>query len=355
MAVALGPWLAGVLALAPVAEVEAQVEASPSGEPSSPAADAVELQWDAPAECGDAAVVRRGLAGFLGERTAVEAGAVVRAEARVEHDEAGYRLLLRTETPSGVTTRETTAQDCAVLVEATALIVAIAVDPSAVVGRSERVPPPPVVAEPEPEPEPAVEPTPAPGPSLVDAPAVELTPAPEPSAAPRLRFGMWIAGGVDVGMLPAVAGGLRLAGAVLGRRWRVELRGDYWLPRTALPQAELGARISLWSVGTRGCGVPGVARAGLEFPLCGGIEAGAMRGDPVGDRVQGGVTGREPWLAADLGAGLSWSPWRFLAVFVRAELVVPILRAGFRVGEVEIHRAGPVGGRGLLGLEARFP
>ena len=43
------------------------------------------------------------------------------------------------------------------------------------------------------------------------------------------------------------------------------------------------------------------SRAGLEFPLCGGIEAGAMRGDPVGDRVQGGVTGREPWLAADLG------------------------------------------------------
>lgn len=360
MGIGLGPWLAGGLALA-------GPEAAPSeAEPTtSPAAEAVQLTWEAPAACGDEAAVRRGLAAYLREDTAVEAGTGVRAEAVVEEVDGVFRLRLRTETSSGVTTRETTAEDCSVLVEATALIVAIAVDPSAVVARSDEVPEPPEPAEPEPiEPEPVepepIEPEPSetePSPASERPEGVDLVGAGDAEPGPPLpvRFGMRVSGGVDVGVLPAVAGGVRLTGAVLGRGWRAELRGDAWLPRTALAEDQLGARISLWSVGARGCGVPGVARVGLEFPLCGGVEAGAMRGDPVGDRVDGGVTVREPWVAAGASAGLAWSPRRFIALVAQAELTVPLRRAGFRVGEIELHRAGPVGGRGLVGLEARFP
>lgn len=323
----------------------------------SPAADAVALTWEAPAGCPDAAVVRRALSGYLGEGPSIEAGAAVRAVGRVTRSGGLYRLELRTETASGETVRETTADDCGVLVEATAVIVAIAVDPSTMLARGDMAPKP----EPEPEstptePEPApteLEPAPVPAPA---DPIVEASPtAPAQPPEPRVRFGMRASGGVDLGVLPGLAGGLQLVGATFGRAWRAELRGDYWFPRTAIVADGIGGRVSLWSIGGRGCWVPEVERASLQFPLCAGLESGAMRGDAVGDRVVAPTTSRRFWLAADGSAGLAWAPRRFIALVLQAELVVPLVRAGFRVGDLEVHRAGPVAGRALLGVEARFP
>ena len=353
-AAALGVLL-GLAAGPPVLE-STPAESTPTvPEMVSPAAEAVSLEWDAPPECPEVSGVRRALAGYLGEEPAEEVGAGVRAMARVTQDEAGYRLSLRTETASGVTTRETTSEDCMVLVDATALIVAIAVDPSTVVGRAEQP------SEPEPELEPEPEPTPVVAPELPPEPTREPPPdpgpAPEPDPAPdrRVRFGLRVSGGIDGGVLPGPAGGLRLAGAVFGPRWRAELHGDYWFPRTAVAESGIGGRISAAMGSVRGCWVPGVARLGLEFPVCGGLEAGLLRGDPVGDRVAAPETSRQPWVAADAGVALAWAPRRFIALFVQADLVVPIVRSGFRVGEVEVHRAGSIAGRGLVGLEARFP
>lgn len=331
----------------------------------SPAAEAVSLTWQAPAGCPDAAAVRRALAGYLGEGPSAEAGAAVRAAARVTQGGGAYRLVLRTQTASGVSVRETTADDCAVLVDATAVIVAIAVDPSTVLGRGDAAPKPvepeptepepiePVLVEPEPiEPEPTEPGATEPAPILA---AEAPVPVPPP-APPRVRYGVRVGGGVDLGVLPGVAGGLRVATAAFGRAWRAELRGDFWFPRTATVADGIGARVSLWSLGARGCGVLGVARVGLEFPLCAGLESGAMRGDPRGDRIATPTPSRRFWLAADGSAGIAWAPWRFLALVLQAELVVPLVRTGFRVGEeLEVHRAGPVAGRGMLGVEARFP
>lgn len=329
---------------------------SPAAVPelTSPAAEAVSLRWEAPPGCPEVSAVRRALAGYLGQEPAREVGAGVQAVARVTAGEDGYRLSLRTETASGVTTRETTAEDCVVLVDATALIVAIAVDPTTVLGRGDEP------AEPKPPPTPRTEPPPGLTPEPTPEPEVpEVRPfgggEPPPVDPRRVRFGLRVGGGIDGGVFPGPAGGLRLVGAVLGARWRAELSGDYWFPRTAIAEAGIGGRISGGLGGVRGCGVPGIDRVGLEFPVCGGLEAGLLRGDPVGDRVDAPETSRQPWLAADASAALVWVPRRFLALFVQAELVVPIIRAGFAVGDVEVHRAGSIAGRGLLGLEARFP
>jgi hypothetical protein len=340
----------------------------------SPAAEAVVLTWEAPAGCPEAAAVRRAIAGYLGGGPTAEAGASVRAVARVTRGGGRYRLALETQTASGVTVREATSEDCAVLVDATAVIVAIAVDPSTVLGRGDAAPKP---VEPEPEPsepsepvepiepelepsEPAVDPEPTPLETVVEDGAPEPTPS-----EPRVRFGVRVSGGLDFGVLPGLAGGLRLAAAVFGgrsgvgrrfgRAWRAELRGDFWFPRTASVQEGIGGRVSLWSLGGRGCWVPGVARVGLEFPLCAGLESGAMHGEPVGARVASPTPSNRFWLAADGSAGLAWAPRRFIALVIQAELVVPLVRAGFRVGDVPVHVTGPVAGRALLGLEARFP
>jgi hypothetical protein len=350
--------VAGVLVAVVLGLAMVEPEAARVPEVVSPAAEAVVLTWEAPAACPDATAVRRALAGYLGEAPSAEAGAAVRAVARVITDGGSYRLSLRTETASGVTTREAASGDCAVLVDATAVIVAIAVDPSTVLGRGDAAPRP-VEVEPEPvaEAEPAVEPEPVVEVEPIVVPTNDAeAPPPEPvEAAPRVRFGMRVGGGIDVGVLPGPAGGLRLAGAAFGRLWRAELRGDFWFPRTTIVQDGIGGRIGLWSLGARGCAVPEVARVGLEFPLCAGIEAGAMRGDPVGDRVASPAPSSQPWSAIDASAGLAWAPRRFIALVVQAELVVPTVRAGFRVGDVAVHRAGQVAGRGLIGIEARFP
>jgi hypothetical protein len=325
----------------------------------SPAAESVVLTWDAPAGCPDAAAVRRALAGYLGEGPSIEAGAAVRAEARVTRRGAAYELVLRTETASGTTSRETTATDCAVLVDATAVIVAIAVDPSTILARGAAAPEPidPQPTEPEPsEPVPAEPTEPEPSQPPEPTPPVEAAPEPAAPVEPRVRYGMRVAGGADFGVLPGLAGGMRLTGATFGRGWRAELRGDFWLPRTATLEAGISARVSLWSLGARGCWVPRADPVRLEFPLCAGLESGAMRGDPIGDRIASPTPSSRFWLAADGSAGLAWSPLRFLALVVQAELVVPIVRAGFRIGDdTELHRAGPVAGRALLGVEARFP
>jgi len=331
----------------------------------SPAAEAVALTWEAPEGCPDVDAVRQALVGYLGTGPSAEAGAAVRAEARVSRSGGEYRLVLRTETASGTSVRETTATDCTVIVDATAVIVAIAVDPATVLARGDVAPKlavPDEVEPSEPEPDEAapseVESEPgAPGDPGEPAPFVEPTPVPvpAPAPAPRVRFGVRVGGGVDFGVLPKLAGGLRLAGVVLGRAWRAELRGDFWFPRTAIVAEGIGGRVSVWSVGARGCGVPRVERVGLEFPLCAGLESGAMRGEPVGARVTSPTPGQRLWLAADGSAGVAWAPRRFIAFVVQAELVVPLLRTGFRVGEREVHVTSPAAVRGLVGVEVRFP
>lgn len=356
-------WLLAIAVWSPAAQGAVVAPAAESGD--VPSADApteegvVSLAWNVPPGCPDEAAVREGLRGYLGERPTAEGQAEVRAEGTiVEVDGGGFRLSLRTQTESGVTTRETFDERCDVLVDATALIIAIAVDPSVVLNR---VPPGPVVEPPqEPAPEvevepPASEPTPPETPPSDSGLVVSAADAePAPAVPRRVRFGMRAGGGAIVGAVPNVGGGFRFAGGLIGPRWRAELLGDYWLPRTEVASEGIGGQISLWTVGARGCWTPTVATV-FEFPLCGGAEGGVLRGDPVGDGVADGRTSRRPWFAFDGSAGFSWAPRRFLAVMVQAEISAPLLRSGFRVGEVEVYRPSAVGGRFVAGLEARFP
>ncbi|MBL4686495.1 MAG: hypothetical protein JKY37_18005 [Nannocystaceae bacterium] len=334
------------------------------GDATTPAAEvaaAVQLSWTAPSQCPPASKVREGIANLLGDATAVAAASEVRVVAEVMAEAAAYRLNLRVETPSGQTTKTMSGARCEVLVDATALISAIAIDPSAVFEATETPPPeqpePPAPGLAGPTEEFPVEPAPEPqSPQPRANDVVDRRPAPEPRSltrAPLVRFGLQATGGLDLTMLPGVSGGLSIVGAVFGARWRAEVNGVALLPRTGEVQSEVGARVGLLAAGLRGCWTPTLGV--VEFPLCGGAEAGAFRGEPVGELAVNRQTEREAYLGVVGSTGLAWAPRPYFALVARTELVVPVLRPGFAIGGRLAHTTPRATGRLFAGFELRFP
>lgn len=164
-----------------------------------------------------------------------------------------------------------------------------------------------------------------------------------------------VAGGIEALGMPRIGPQVALAGGVFDarRRWRVELTGLYRAPTTVFTAIDpsAGARVRMWAVGARGCGVPGVGRSG--FPLCGGFEVGQAIGEGVG--FAGRRADRFAWVAVVLGPAFTWAPRRWLSLWVGADLGVPLLRGRFEVkGLGTVFEIAPVSLRAALGLEFRF-
>jgi len=309
--------------------------ASPT--PAAPTDDReprIELRWSAPPSCPDAERIHDQVARFLADG-ADRAGMTVTIDARVRADGDRFALELSVDSSAGAIDKSMTADDCQTLASAVALLVAVLLDPTAVVETVER------------EREPAVAPTPP--------PARE---PPPPTAEPkRRRFEVqglvrpFVLG--SFGPLPrfgVAAGGL--VGVRIGRA-RVEVHALYDVPqRSSADGVDAGARFDLWAVGPRGCFAPRWRT--LEVPICGGGEVGRIRAQGYGLSVR-----RSPsatWAALTAGAALLWVPLRWLAVGGGADAVVALARPSFVIDDLgRIHRPRPAGVRIHAGLELRFP
>lgn len=371
---------------------------------------ALQLEWSAPGGCPQAAEVRALTAGVLGREIAEDGSAATRVRARVRTTRGGFRLTIETRSASGNDVRKLEDRRCAVLAEAAAVIAAAAIDETVrggaagtgvgdvaggtgdVVGGTGAgdvaegtgdvvegtgagdvaggtgevaggtgvptlVPVMPVV---DPATRGGVRAAEGPRAPVVTPELEPLEAGPvervAPAAARRLRFGVRVAGVFDVGGTPGPTGGLMLAGALIGRRWRVEALGLWLAPRTTRPDPALPleARVGLLAAGLRGCGVPG--RGVIEVPLCGGVEAGALRGAGSGAALAEPGTDALPWLAVTAGPGLVWSPVPRVGLGLTLDVVVPLLPRRFAVaGFGDVYSpAAPVAGRALASLELRF-
>ena len=340
----LGVWIAWGLALAP--------------DPTEGVPEEIQLTWRAPEACPDAGVVREHIAAQVAElegpRRRVAAEAVV--EATLVEDEAGFKLDLSVSTAGAVVLREVRSQDCALLARATGIIVGISVDAGlgveGIVAEMDRQAEAagddrsatPEVAREEASNDPidGVE-TPADS-GRFDAP-------PPPSRPVEVDAALRIAGGLDAGILP-VGGGLDVSLAVTGRWWRAEGHASHWFARTREFQDEpgVGAELSLWSGGVRGCFVPAFGR--LEVPACLGAELGQLSAEGFGGTFN--FLADDLWAGVVVAPGVVWLPRPWIGLFGGVDGFVALRRPAFS-GENRplLYRSFDVAIRALLGVEVR--
>jgi hypothetical protein len=318
---------------------------------SAPATDdAVSLLWEAPAECPDRDAVVHRVHELLAASTIAPDAKDVRATARIETTPRGYALELHFEGDVR-SDRRIESSDCNELAHAAALILSIAVDPSAAWSTDTAVVPDPSPAAPE---DAIAQPGPTPATVLPVSSA-----APQPMAERRRRPAFALRGGVGIDALVwrPVGASLVLAAAVVGREYRVELAARYATPSTISADSsdDVQVRAQQWSIGLAGCGVPTFgSRRQFEVPLCGAIEAGAMHARGLGP----GLAGRSnvaPWVGLAAGPSFVYVLRSSVGLWLAADAVVLVGRPRFVTdeGTVVLHprRAGL---RALAGVEVRF-
>lgn len=294
---------------------------------------AAEFHWDAPASCPSEDTVREDLERQLGRPLASFEGQHISVIARARPEGEHWSLKLWMVSLDATHERTMQVEDCTTAAEAAIVVAAMAIDP------------PPA---PQPEPEPAPEPEPEPQPE----PQPEPEPEPQPEPRPTLLVGA--EAGMTWGAMPGLGAA---AGLTLGAQWtrlRVELTGRYAFVRRAryTQRDDVGADLRHGYVVGRGCGVLRPEHD-LQFPICGGIEAGGILGNGVGFQQSRADT--TPWLAAQLRLGLVGLLHPRVGLGLAVEPYVPLLRPAFRVRPIGVlWRPRPVGVRAVAGIEFRL-
>ena len=337
------------LAPAPVEVPEPTVEAPPTSW----------LEWNAPDTCPTAEYLEEATEARLGR--APEPGEVA-VQADIEDRGAdGLQLTLETTRQGQTDSHTMTAHDCMALADASALVVALSIDPVAVAtnvrtaGEVAEQPEPPTLEQPSPilsGPEPELEPEPEPRPEP-DVGASDRPTDDEPVDRRPTELLLAATGGIELGAHPGVTGGPNVALALAWRRLRLEVGGWFLAPRTT-DRDGANVRVLSGAAAARGCGRLHLQR--VEVPLCAGFEAGGTRGDGSGAPNPRDATGL--WLAPIVASGVhAWVIPR-LAIVGRIEVAVPIMRTAFEVRDpgdpVELFRPEPVSGRIWIGIEGKL-
>ncbi|MFO0713878.1 MAG: hypothetical protein U0353_28745 [Sandaracinus sp.] len=334
-----------------VAVVACLALALPAQAQDSPA-DVPLVAWEAPPTCPSRAVFEAEVERILGRRPSGGPYADITV---VAHGARHTAVLVL-----GARRRRIEGASCEAIVRASALIVALEIDPDALSIGDEPEPPPPPPEPPLAELEGGVELDRAVGPD----PARRLaSPFPPGSTRgptePPFRFLGGAGLALDSGAMPGLAPGVwlgasgRVAGLLeLGLEVRI-------LPeqRARLaPRPQVGADVSLVAGRVRvGLGIV-VARLGVASfevaPLV-ALELGSVSGTAVG--LMTPLSASSLWLAADAGMELRAFFWDALGVFVRGELEITLKRSSFVVEgySTPVFRADDAGFVGIAGILLR--
>jgi hypothetical protein len=309
--------------LAAVAFLLGAVEAR-AAEPSP-----VLLTWNAPDGCPPADAVLHEVHRSLGAKT------THRLVARADVTQAGaerWSVHLVTEVDGAVGERSLDANSCVALANATALILAWTVDPTAARADDRALP------------------------ASSPPPPAEAPPSERASTRESPRAIAAASGQVDLGTLPSASGGV---GITLGAAWgpfRAEVTGSDWASQDARG-ASGGANLHLLEGEFRAC-VRVLRGSGLELFPC--LGAGVVRASSDGFGLTPTYQMTRSWgsVGGDvLGTFALLGP---IALRASIGVVAPVVRPPFVVidpqgRELPFHQAAAVSGRASFGAEVRFP
>ena len=308
------------------------------------ASEPVELRYAAPSVCPTEEQFTWQVTSRVAEVRAPRDDEIPRVfAARIELTPEGAIGRLTITEPSGEeSSRLVESENCEDLVEALALVVALAIDPHASLQSPKPPPEPPPEPLPEPEPPP---PPPAPPPQPPAEPvewqaevlvhailAAGLAPGPLPGARIGAGFGTTSPGW----LLPSV----RVSVALTTERTFVEEAGSASFRWTALSLEACPLQVPLLPrvVSVRPCAVG-------EW---GWVQA-------TGAEIVDSRSVSARWLAAGGLASLGVSPGRLLRFEARASAISPITRDRFFLGTELAHRHPPFAWRTEIGFGVRFP
>jgi hypothetical protein len=285
------------------------------------------LSWVAPSGCPSQATVtsevKRILGGMSSHRATAHADVVQLGPQR-------WSVHLVTNVDGASGERSLEANSCEALASATALILALTVDPT----RAMAAPPP--SPPPKPLPQPAA-------------------PVQTPSQNP-VRFLVATSAAGESGTLPSASLGGEIALGILFGPVRAELSAADWFAQDATAVSGQGTRIHLLDGALRGC-FRGRFGDSFELDPCAGAALVFASSEGFGEDTKFERSSNWAGLDTDL-----FSSWRFagpLALRASVGLGIPLARPSFVLldpqGQTFLHRASAIAGRASFGLEVRFP
>jgi hypothetical protein len=304
----------------------------------------LELTWDVPEGCPDSgAVVRRVEQILLGP---AHATTLVIANAKVRSVATGrFELTLTMRTGDVEQTRTLDAPSCAALAEASAVVIALAIDPSHDTSET------PAPAEP-----------PREAPTTPSLPAAVTPPTPPvmvPIARPpsRLAVGIGLAAVIESGTLPSLAGGLDLAAALRAQGWRLGIHGTLWLPQHPIFDEASGAGASFDMVQLGAFGGYLWPAGAFAFGPCAEVAVSFVRVE--GFDIRDSHSSWTSWPSVIAGARAEARITGHFGLFARADLLFPLDRPTFTLvtagAAVQLHEPALPAPRFSLGTEVVIP
>ncbi len=310
----------------------------------------LELSWRAAEGCPAKAEVERQVLALLGGPT--ESASRVKASVRAwRGEDTRWHVDIHTETQGVQGERKVDGETCKAVAEASALILAMAVDPEAVAATAMRTEEPVPTRDPSDRPPPlrVVPVLPAYSPPLPAALPVDIP-------TPETPVGASIAplAGLDLGSLPGVAPWFGASLALVQGRGRFEGRMVFVPERSATVPSQdgPGGSFALTAFGLAGCHE--VAGNSPRLSLCGGLEGGVMRAEGFGVTDPGDA---DPlWLSVTPSLLVQWRLASYVSLRSEIAAGIPLRRPSFYLEPYgEVHRASPVVGRVSVGPQLEFP
>jgi hypothetical protein len=237
------------------------------------------FRWDAPPACPDDAAALAAVVALLGQPLAEAREQDLAISVNVQAASDAFSAKLMFVSPQGPQERALEHPRCDKLMEAAALLAALAIDPERVRARqaAAEAGEAPVVTNPVAPPL-AGQPRPAMSPPSCP-PASPARPA--ASHPPEWRPSLAMAGFAAAGVLPGLAAGLAVELGARSDRFHAGLTARYWLPGSAdIQGGPLSIELSVATLGIQAC--TGPRRSAWSILACLGVNLGDMSGSGQG-------------------------------------------------------------------------